>query len=50
MVLRVLGEGLASFFVFVDWIIGSGSVIGLVRMYGYQNGVTNVFDVPREKG
>ena len=24
-------------------------MIGIVRMYAYQNGVSNVFDVPREK-
>ena len=27
----------------------ASAVINIVRMYAYQNGVTNIFDVPREK-
>jgi len=35
----------------VDWIRHprDRAVIGIVRMYAYQNGVTNIFDVPKEK-
>ena len=43
--LRALERG-SSFFVFVDWIIGSGGVIGLVRMHCYLNGRFWLVEVP----